>query len=100
MPSLKEKPLSVEIKARGQVTIPKKLRDRFHLTEGTELAIIPIGEALLLASRPLPLEEARRRLKQLMKDSGLTPEELMRELSRDREKLAAELYGKGLYGKG
>ena len=95
MPAIKEKPLSVEVKSRGQVTIPKKLRDRYRLTEGAELTIIPLGGMMLLASRPLPLEEARKKLIGIMRDSGLTPEDLIRELSDEREKLSSKLYGKG-----
>lgn len=94
MQEVKERPLSVEVKARGQVTIPKKLRERYHLSEGTELSVIPLGEALLLAPRPLPLEEARKKLLRVMRDSGLTLGELLSGLPEEREKLASERYKK------
>ena len=36
---------------RGQVTIPKKLRDRYGLKPHTEIDIIPVEEGLLIVKR-------------------------------------------------
>ena len=34
-----------EIKARGQLTIPKKIREMSHLEEGNVVSILPIGDS-------------------------------------------------------
>ena len=41
----------MRITERGQLTIPKKLRERFGITPATELAILPSDEGLLIVKR-------------------------------------------------
>lgn len=38
----------MRVSRRGQVTIPKPLRDRLGLTTGTEIEVIVVGEGLLV----------------------------------------------------
>ncbi len=42
----------MRIGKRGQVTLPKMLRERFGLTPGTEVEITPTADGLLV--RPVP----------------------------------------------
>jgi AbrB family looped-hinge helix DNA binding protein len=41
-----EKAAVAEIKARGQLTIPKKIREMSHLEEGQVVSIIPVGDEI------------------------------------------------------
>lgn len=41
----------MKIMERGQVTIPKKLRERYGITTATELEFIPRPEGILLVKR-------------------------------------------------
>lgn len=92
MATTREKPFYTEVKGRGQITIPKKLRDQYCLSEGSQLAVIPLGKAILLAPRPLPLDEARKKLITIMRDSGISLEELLKGLDEEREKIAKKRY--------
>ena len=94
MQAIRSKPMSIEVKARGQVTIPKKLREKYHLSEGSEMTIFPVGEALVLAHRPLPLEEARKKLIRILFDSGVGLKELLSGLDVERDKIASKRYGR------
>ncbi|MBI5026024.1 MAG: AbrB/MazE/SpoVT family DNA-binding domain-containing protein [Nitrospirae bacterium] len=94
MITTKEKPFYTEVRERGQVTIPKKLRDQYCLSEGSQLAVIPMGKAILLAPRPLPLDEARRKLMAIMRDSGMSLKDMLKGLDEEREKIAKKHYGK------
>ena len=82
-----------EIKARGQLTIPKKIREMSHIEEGNVVTILPIGDSLIITPKRLELDEARRQLKKLVKASGLTVEELIEGLKEERTKLFKETYG-------
>ena len=82
-----------EIKARGQLTIPKKIREMSQIEEGNVVSILPIGDSLIITPRRLELDEARRQLKQLVKASGLTLEELIGGLKEERAALFKETYG-------
>jgi AbrB family looped-hinge helix DNA binding protein len=82
-----------EIKARGQLTIPKKIRETSHIEEGNVVSILPVGDSLIITPKRLELDEARRQLKKLLKASSLTIEELIEGLKEERGNLFKETYG-------
>ena len=88
------KPSITEIKSRGQLTIPKKIRIKSHLEEGQVVSIIPVGDSVIITPRRLELEEARREIRRILKASGLSAEDLMAGLQTEREKLYQEAYVK------
>jgi AbrB family looped-hinge helix DNA binding protein len=88
------KPYMAEIKARGQLTIPKKVREKGSLYEGESVSIIPIGDSILVTPRRLGLDEARREIRKIMKASGVTLKALLEGLEDEREALFGETYGK------
>jgi len=88
------KPSTTEIKSRGQLTIPKKIRVTSHLEEGQVVSIIPVGDSVIITPKRLELDEARREVKKILKASGLSLEDLLAGLEEEREKLYRETYGK------
>jgi AbrB family looped-hinge helix DNA binding protein len=87
------KPYKAEIKARGQLTIPKKVREEGNLYEGETVSIIPIGDSILITPKRLELDEARREIRKIMKASGVTLEALLEGLEEEGETLFEETYG-------
>jgi bifunctional DNA-binding transcriptional regulator/antitoxin component of YhaV-PrlF toxin-antitoxin module len=87
------KPLTTEIKSRGQLTIPKKIRVMGHLEEGQVVSIIPVGDSVIITPRRLELDEARREIRKLLKASRLSEEDLLKGLQEERERLYQETYG-------
>jgi AbrB family looped-hinge helix DNA binding protein len=83
-----------EIKSRGQLTIPKKIRESSHLEEGQVVSIIPLGDSVIITPKRLDLDEARRQIRRIMKASGLSEKELLKGLEEERESLYRETYGK------
>lgn len=88
------KTYTAEIKARGQLTIPKKIREQKHLEEGQTVTLIPLGDTVLIAPQRLELDEARRRISMILKETGAQADELLAGLVREREALYREKYGK------
>ena len=86
------KPYKAEIKARGQLTIPKKVREEGNLYEGETVSIIPIGDSILVTPKRLELDEARREIRKIMKASGVTLEALLEGLEEERGALFEETY--------
>lgn len=82
-----------EIKSRGQLTIPKKIRESSNLEEGEIVSIIPVGDSIIITPKRLELDEARREIKKIIKRSGVSVEELLEGLTKEREKLYKEIYG-------
>jgi AbrB family looped-hinge helix DNA binding protein len=87
------KPYKAEIKARGQLTIPKKVREEGNLYEGETVSIIPVGDSILVTPKRLELDEARREICKIMKASGVTLEALLEGLDNERGALFEETYG-------
>ncbi len=88
------KSVRAEIKSRGQLTIPKKIRAVTRLEEGQLVSIIPLGESVLITPQRLELEEARGQIRKILKASGLSVEDLLQNLKEEREKLYQETYGR------
>jgi AbrB family looped-hinge helix DNA binding protein len=83
-----------EIKSRGQLTIPKKIREISHLEEGQVVTIIPVGDSLIITPKRLELDEARRQIRKILKASGLSLDKLLAGLKEEWEILYKETYGK------
>jgi AbrB family looped-hinge helix DNA binding protein len=89
-----DKIYTAEIKARGQLTIPKQIREAGDLYEGETVSLIPVGDALLIAPKRLELEEARREIRKILKSTGVSLDVLMAGLPGERESLYREKYGR------
>jgi AbrB family looped-hinge helix DNA binding protein len=59
--------VTVKLSSKGQVVIPKEVRDALHWEPGTELTVVPTGDGVMLKPRPtkskLRLEDLRGFLK-------------------------------------
>jgi AbrB family looped-hinge helix DNA binding protein len=86
--------ITAEIKSRGQLTIPKKIRVMSRLEEGQIVSIIPVGDSVIITPKRLELDEARREMKKILKASGVSLEDLLAGVKEEREKLYQETYGK------
>ena len=83
-----------EIKSRGQLTIPKKIREMSHLEEGQAVSIIPVGDSVIITPKRLELDEARRQIRKILEASGLSAEEVLSGLKEERELFYNETYDK------
>ena len=88
------KPCVTEIRNRGQLTIPKSIRDASHLEEGQIVSIIPLGDTILVTPQRLELDDARRQIKRILNQSGLSLEEVLKGIDEERDMLFGELYGR------
>ena len=88
------KTFTAEIKSRGQLTIPKKIRVMSHLEEGQIVSIIPVGDSVIIVPKRLELDDARREIKRILKETGASLDDLVAGLKEEREKLYQNTYGK------
>lgn len=90
-----DKPYSVQVRQRGQVTIPQKLRDSLKIAEGDTLMIVPVGDTLLLVPRQLRVPELSNQIVTLMDEAGLSLADMLDGLPRIREDLYRDRYETG-----
>lgn len=88
---------TTKVSTRGQVVIPKELRDAYHLTPGQQLDVVDTGEGVLLKVRPVRKAASWANvagcLSHLAKNRPAVTDEDMRAAVR---KLAAERFRKTL----
>ena len=70
----------IELRERGQLTLPKSLRDALHLETGDALRAVKIANAIVLTPQRMDLDALRKQMRKLMKQHGVSAEELLRDL--------------------
>lgn len=76
---------------RGQVTIPKSVRDKLGITSKTKLKIYTDNNKIIIEPVPL-LDLLLKDIEDEAKSKGYTREELEHEIEVVREKLINDLY--------
>ncbi len=86
---------SAQVRQRGQLTIPRKLRESLRIEDGDTLTFMPMGETLVLVPRRLRATELIDRLATMLEDSDQSLADLLIDLPRIREALYNERYAAG-----
>ncbi len=71
---------SLAVRDRGQVTLPKALRDALEIETGDRVRAVQIGDAIVLTPQRLELDALRKEFRRLMKKHQVTPDDLLRDL--------------------
>lgn len=76
------------VTSKGQITIPKAIRERLNLDEGDKVAFIEEnGKIIITKSSLVALREFLNATAEESKVKGITEEELLSELEKVREEL-------------
>ncbi len=86
------KPYSIQVRQRGQLTLPRRLRESLAIEDGDTLTVFQVGETLLLSPRVLKTPELMDRLATMLDESGVTLADLLADLPRIREEIYRERY--------
>ncbi|AOQ23293.1 hypothetical protein MTAT_18250 [Moorella thermoacetica] len=79
---------------RGQVTIPKEMREKLQINQNTRLRVYIDGNKVVL--EPVsPLDLILKELEVEAREKGFTRQELDKEIAMVRERLMKELYSEG-----
>ena len=87
--------LTVDVAERGQVTLPKRLRDRYGIRPGQQYTVIDVGGVLILYPRPSRVDAGLDHIRDELLKEGVTVEEMMTELRRRREATRSPGVGHG-----
>ena len=88
MPALK---LSV-MQEKGQVTIPTEIRKKLGLKKGDRVGFVETKDGVLISPQEVVAVKAMDRLGEIIKDNGLSLEELMERGREIRGKIIEERY--------
>lgn len=71
---------SLEVRDRGQVTLPKALREALQLEKGDAVRAVQIGDSIVLTPQRMELDALRKEARRLMKKHNVTADDLLRDL--------------------
>lgn len=86
-------PKAIKVWRRGQLTIPKELREALHLEGESHLSAFVVGRCLVLTPKRLLGPALARDIQRSMKAQGLTLNDLLNDLKKQRRRYNREVYG-------
>jgi AbrB family looped-hinge helix DNA binding protein len=85
-------PKSVKLWRRGQLTIPKEVREALKLDEETQLSVFVVGQCLMLTPKRLTRAALAKEVEKSMSKKGLSLEDLLHDLKAERQRYIKERY--------
>ncbi len=76
---------TIELAQRGQVTIPKSLREQYNWETGQQFSIIDLGGVVVMSPRTSKVVALANQLRDNLIKDGATLEDMLAELRRIRE---------------
>ena len=71
---------SLEVRDRGQVTLPKTLRVALQLETGDAVRAVQIGDSIVLTPQRMELDALRKEVRRVMKKHNVSADDLLRDL--------------------
>ena len=79
------KTLAVEVVQRGQVTLPKALRDEYHIETGQRFTILDLGGVFLFSPTESRVDALCDQLREGLVAEGASLEEMLADLRQRRQ---------------
>ncbi len=86
-------PKPVKLWGRGQLTIPKEVRQALKLEGDVQLSVFVIGRCLVLTPKPLQRAPLAKDVEKAMKAQGLSLDDVLTGLKAERKRYNQEQYG-------
>ncbi len=84
---------TVQLRERGVVTLPKRLRERYGLGAGDVLSVLDLDGVFVLSPRAAVVPELAAEIERLRVEAGLSTDDLLAGLRAERQRYARERYG-------
>jgi AbrB family looped-hinge helix DNA binding protein len=83
----------VKVWGKGQLTIPASIRKELNLNEETPLTLVKVGNVILMTPKVLQVDALVKKARKEMKKAGLTIDDIMTDLDRQRARYNKDRYG-------
>jgi AbrB family looped-hinge helix DNA binding protein len=84
---------TVRVQAKGQVTIPTKIRRKLNLKKGDMVSFVETKDGVLIKPAEVIITEALDEIGKALKEEGITLEEWIERGREIRGQLLEEMYG-------
>jgi AbrB family looped-hinge helix DNA binding protein len=86
-------PKSIRLLGRGQMTIPKEIREALQLEEDDQLSIFVVGRCMVLTPKKLQRAALAKAAEAELKAHGLSLDDVLQSLKEERKRYNKETYG-------
>lgn len=85
--------ITIQVRQKGTITLPRELRRRYHLDEGDVLTVIDLGDgSLLLTPGVSQVAQLGDKVARVLADAHVTVDVLLEALDEEREAYYREHY--------
>lgn len=81
---------TVQIRARGTVTLPARIRERYDLADGDPLTLVDLDGAILLTPKLSVADKLANEIEYLRTEAGLSLDDLLDGLREQRARYHAD----------
>ena len=85
---------TIQIRQRGVITLPAKLRQRYNLEPGDTLTFIDLDGTFFLVPKVSLVPKLAAEIERLRQEAGLSVEDLLEGLDEQRRRYYREKYGR------
>jgi len=75
---------TIQMRKRGSITIPSKLREKYKLDENDPVTLIDLGEGLFLTPKQSLLPKLVQEIEQIREKNNISLEDLIQGIKRER----------------
>ncbi len=86
---------TTKIGEKGQVTVPKQFRENLGLETGAPLAVLRLGDGLILMPQQDRFESLCAEISTALTANGIRPKAVLTTLSEARQRIFERRYGSG-----
>ena len=81
---------TIQVRGRGTVTLPARIRERYDLADGDPLTLVDLDRAILLSPRLSVADKLSAEIEYLRSQAGLSLEDLLDGLREQRAQYHAD----------
>ncbi len=84
---------TVRVRQRGVLTLPARMREKYGIRPGDTFRLVDLDGIFVLTPMVPMVPELAREIERMRREAGLTVEELLAGLRKQRERYVQERYG-------
>ena len=84
---------TIQVRQRGTLTLPAELRTKYNIEPGDTFHLVDLDGVLILTPMTPMAPELAREIERLRVEAGLTVEQMLQGLRKQRERYYHEKYG-------
>ncbi len=86
--------LTIQVRERGVITLPAELREKYNIENGEIFRLVDLDGIFVLVPMVPMVPELAREIERIRLEAGLSVDELLEDLRKQRDRYNKEKHGK------